>query len=89
MIMEEFNEYMKKFKNLDLKEKQEIALEQLKLLLGLAQKMCEVEKVESELLVNRELLDTEKKEYTEDDFVESVVVYINSIQNLLCDYNLK
>ncbi len=89
MIQKEFEEYMKKFKKLPLKEKQSIALDQLKLLVGLAQEMCKATDVKSEMIVNRELIDTNHNHYTQDDFVEAVVVYINSIQNLLCDYNLK
>lgn len=89
MIQKEFDEYMVKFKQLPLKEKQSITLEQLKMLASLAEEMCKVNNVESELIINRELLDTNNPDYTQDDFVESVIVYINSIQNLICDYNLK
>ena len=35
------------------------------------------------------LIDINDKDYTQDDFVESIIVYINSIQNMLCDYNIQ
>ena len=89
MIQKEFDEYMENFKKLSLDEKQSIAIDQLKLLVSMTQEMCEVADVKSEMIVNRELIDTNHENYTQDDFVEAVVVYINSIQNLLCDYNLK
>lgn len=89
MIQKEFDKYMDEFKQLPLKEKQSITLEQLKMLASLVEEMCKVDNVESELLLNRELVDTNSSDYTQDDFVEAVVVYVNSIQNLICDYNLK
>lgn len=89
MIQKKFDEYMENFKKLSLEEKQSIAIEQLKLLVSMAQEMCEVVDAKSEMIVNQELIDTNHESYTQDDFVEAVIVYINSIQNLLCDYNLK
>ena len=45
--------------------------------------------VDNELILNRELLDLNQDNYTEDDFTEAAIVLINSIQNSLCDFDLK
>lgn len=80
--MEEFNKYMEEFKNNSLEEKKSIALEQLKILTGLTNKMCEELGVSNEMFITKDL--TEAKD-SEEDFVEAVVVYSSSIQKSLCD----
>lgn len=86
---ENFEEYMTYFKTLSLKEKQEIALEQLKMISSLSNEMCNTLNIKNEILVNRELLDLRKENYTEDDFSEAIIVLINSIQRSLCDFNIE
>ena len=81
-----FEEYMKFFKEQPLKEKQSIIIEQLQMLSGFANSLCKEIEVKNDLLINRELVDVRKDNYTEDDFAEAVIVYINSIQDSLCDY---
>ena len=83
---ENFKEYMEYFKNQPLKEKQSIILDQLKILTSFSNSMCKELDLKNEILVDKEVLDVNKREYTEDDFAEAVVVYINSIQNSICDY---
>ena len=86
----EFDNYMNNtFKKKSLKEKQNETLEQLKVLSILSNKMCNDLKIENEILISKELLDINKKNYTEDDYAEAILVYINSIQNSLCDFNDK
>lgn len=83
---EDFNEYMTFFKEQPLKEKQNIIYEQLQLLSGLTNSLCKELGVKNEILMNRELLDLKKEDYTQDDFAEAIIVLINSIQNSICDY---
>lgn len=83
-----FDEYMEFFKGLPLKEKQSIILDQLKMITSFSNQMCKEFDIPNEVLLNSELLDTEKEDYTEDDFAEAVIVYVNSIQNSLSDYNI-
>ena len=83
---ENFEEYMKFFKAQPLKEKQSIILDQLKILTSFSNSMCKELNLNNEVLVDRELVDVTQDNYTEDDFAEAVVVYINSIQNSICDY---
>ena len=83
----DFNEYMEFFKSQPLKEKQIIVIEQLKMLMGLTNTMCKELNVDNEILLNKEIADLNKDNYTEDDFAEALIVYINSIQNSLCDFS--
>jgi len=89
METNDFNQYVKDFKTKTLKEKQLITLEQLKMLAVLTNTMCKELNVENEIIVNNELIDVEKENYTEDDYVEAIMVLVNSIQNSLCDFDLK
>ncbi len=86
-MQEDFNEYMEFFKGQPLKEKQSIVIEQLKMLMGLTNTMCKELNVDNEMLLNKEITDLNKYNYTEDDFAEALIVYINSIQNSLCDFS--
>lgn len=81
--MNDFEEYMKIFKGLSLKEKQKIVLDELKVLSYYSNKMCTQLGVKNEMLLNKEQLDTNNKVYTEDDFAEAVIVYIGSIKDSL------
>jgi len=83
---DDINEYMKFFLEQPLKEKQNIIYEQLRLLASLTNRMCKEIDAPNEVLINRELLDMNNEEYTQDDFAEAVIVLINSIQNSICDY---
>lgn len=82
---ENFNEYMEFFKSQPLKEKQSIIVDQMKILAGFTNSLCEEVGAKSEMLINRELIDLNKENYTEDDFAEAVIVLVNSIQNSICD----
>ncbi len=84
---EDINEYMKFFKEQTLKEKQSIIYEQLQILAGFTNKLCKELNISNELILNREVLDLKKDNYTEDDFAEAIIVLINSIQNSICDYS--
>lgn len=85
IIKEDFNEYMEFFKQQTLKEKQSIIFEQMKMILSLADNLCNEVGIKSELILNKEMLDLNNLEYTEDDFAEAIIVLVNSIQNSICD----
>lgn len=86
MMNEDINEYMKFFKQQPLQEKQKIIYEQLQLLAGFTNNLCKEIDVSNEVILNTELLDIKNESYTEDDFAEAIIVFINSIQNSICDY---
>lgn len=89
MIEKEFEEYLNKYKTLSLKEKQNVVIEQLKMLSVLTNQMCTNLNVKNEILLSKELVDLKNENYTEDDFSEAILTLVNSIQNSLCDFNLK
>ena len=89
MENENFDEYMEYYKKLPLKQKQTIAINQLKMIVNLTNKMCEELNINNEILINKELLNVNKENYTEDDYSEALIVLINSIQNSLCDFNIR
>ena len=88
-MREEFNKYVKDFKKLPLKEKQQIAFDQLKMLAVATHTLCKEINANNELLINEELSDVEKGHYSEDDFAEAIMVLTNSIQNSISDFHLK
>ncbi len=89
MENEDFEKYMEYFKQLPLKTKQKIAINQLKLLAQMTNKMCEEINVPNQIIMNKELKDINKDNYTEDDYSEALIVLINSIQNSICDFDIK
>lgn len=87
--MDNLDEYIEYFKSLSLKEKQEIIIDELKMITGLTNQMCKEIDASNEILVNKELADVNNENYTEDDFSEAVITYICSIKNSLSDFNVK
>ena len=87
--MDNLDEYMEYFKELSLKEKQEIIIDELKMLTGMTNKLCKEIGADNEMLLNGELADTNDPNYTEDDFSEAVITYICSIKNSICDFGNK
>lgn len=85
----DFNEYLSDIKKLPLREKQEIVFEQLKMLAAISNGFCKEIGAENEMIINKKLTDLKDKNYTEDDFVEAILVLTNSIQNSICDFHLK
>ena len=85
--MEDFKKYMEEYKQLPLKEKQSIIIEQLKVLTSLTNKMCQEIGAENEMLITKDEILSET--YTEDDFANAVITLVNSIQNSICDFDLK
>ena len=81
-----FDEYMSYYKTLPLKEKQNILIEQLKMLSSVTNQLCQEVGVDNEVIVNRELLDLNSNNYTEDDFAEALVVLVSSVQDSICDF---
>lgn len=82
---ENFNEYMEYYKQQATDEKKEMLLHELKTLAVVTNQACLSLGVNNELLINRELIDLNKKEQTEDDFLEAEMVYLCSIKDSFCD----
>ena len=86
-MKEEFNEYMFFFKSQSLEEKQNIIYKQLQMLAAFTNNLCKELSIDNELIMNKELLDLKKDDYTQDDFAEAIITLVNSIQNSICDYS--
>ncbi len=84
---EDINEYMTFFKEQNLKEKQSIIYEQLQILTGLTNNLCNKLNISNEPILNKEILDLKNNNYSQDDFAEAIIVFIISIQNSICDYS--
>ena len=89
MENESFDEYMKYYKNLPLKEKQSIAIDQLKMLATLTNKMCTEIGAPNDIILTGDVVDVLKDNYSEDDFAEAVITLVNSVQNSICDFDTK
>ena len=87
-MREDFNKYVDNYKKLPLKQKQQIAFDQLKMLAVATHTLCKEINAENEMLINEELNDVEQGHYSEDDFAEAVLVLTNSIQNSISDFHL-
>lgn len=83
--MDNLDEYLEYFKKLPLEEKKEIIIDELKVLTSVTNKMCTEIGANNEVLLNKEILDTN----TEDDFTEAIITYICSIKNSISDFNIK
>ena len=86
--MEDFGEYMAYYKELPLSEKQGMVIDQLKMLTTLAFNMCNAIGTPSKNLVEN-INNLEKNNYTDSEFAETVMVYVNAIQNSICDFDIK
>lgn len=58
----------------------------MKELIAVFQNLCNLYGVQHDLLLNREIVDINKDNYTEDDFVEAIYVYIQSFKEILSDF---
>ena len=81
-----FDAFIEEYTEKPLLEKQKILIEELKELIVFAQKICEDRGIKSELLLNKELADVNKENYTQDDFVEAVYVYIQMYKEIIASY---
>ncbi len=82
----EFNELVSKYKLLTLKDKQASIVKLLKENLVIIEKLLNEKNIKSNLLYNKEILDLNSNNYTQDDFAEAVFVYIYSFRELLANY---
>lgn len=83
----DFDNLMEAYKKLKLIDKQKIVENELKEILATFEKLFSEKQQQAYMIYNREILDT-SKEHTEDDFSESIYVYINAIKECLANYIL-
>ena len=87
--MDSFEEYIEYFKGLPLKQKQEIIIDELKLLTAMTNKMCKEIDANNEVILSKEVVDINKENYTEDNFSDALITYICSVKNSLDDFSIK
>ena len=81
-----FDAFIEEYKDKSLKEKQTILVKELKELIALSQKICLDKGITYELITNKEILDINKDNYTEDDYVEAIYVYLQTFKEILSTY---
>ena len=82
--MNNLDEYLEYFKNLSKEEKREIIIDELKMLSGLTNKMCNEIGAANSVLLSKELANV-----SDDNYEEAIITYICSIKNSLSDFNIK
>lgn len=88
-MQSEFDNYIENIKNKSLEDKQKLLFKQLTSIASLTNTMCRTIGVESHLLVNDELLNIMKNDYTEDEYITALMALSSSIQESLCDFDEK
>jgi hypothetical protein len=88
-MQSEFDSYIESVKNKPLEEKQKLLFKQLTSIASLTNTMCRTIGLESHLLVNDELMNLMKNEYTEDEYITALMALTSSIQESLCDFDDK
>ena len=83
---ETFNEYIEAYKKLPLQKKKQMANEEVKKLLAFIEKANNDLNLNDTILFNREILDLNSDNVSDDDFVEAMFVYIYSIREALSIY---
>ncbi len=82
----DFDTYVESYKKLPLIEKKKIIEKEFKEIIGTFDGLINRYNVSPKLLFNREILDLNKENFTEDDFAEAVFVYIYAIKELIGNY---
>lgn len=83
---ESFNEYVLAFKKMPLDKKKEMVNKEMKKTLAFIEKLKQDFNIKKDILFNREILDLNQKNVSDEDFVEAMFVYVYSIQESLALY---
>ena len=88
-MQSEFDSYIEVVKNKPLEEKQRLLFKQLTSIASLTNTMCRTVGIDSHLLVNDELMNIMKNDYSEDEYITALMALSSSIQESLCDFDEK
>lgn len=83
---EKFDAYIDAYKQLPLQEKKKMVNEEVKKLLAFIDKAKKDLNIADDILFNREILDLNRDNVSDDDFVEAMFVYVHAIQESLGKY---
>ena len=85
----EFNNLVEAYKNLSTKEKQEEIIKLFKENVAIWEKLNNDINNNHNLLFNREIIDINKENYTTDDFLEAIFVYLHMLSDSTASFALK
>jgi len=80
---EELDNIVNLYKKLDIKDKKEEIINELKELIGIYDKLCSDLNIEHQTYINKELLDLNNENVSDEDFFEAVFVLILSLKELI------
>lgn len=78
-----FEELMESYKLLSIADKREEILKELKLMTAIFEKMCTDRGIEYREVRSNEILDLNKGNETEDDYLEAAFVYVKFLKEVL------
>ncbi len=78
-----FNDFIEIYKENTLEEKQKKITDELKEMIAVIQKISSDNQLNLSTIVNREIVDVNKENYTQDDFAEAVYVYLQMFKENL------
>jgi len=82
----DFDNYIEAYKKLNLSDKKNLVENEFYEIMIVLQKLCNNNGKHPKVLYNKEVMDIKKEGSTEDDFVEAVFTYCNSIKELLAEF---
>ena len=85
-LNESFENYINELKKLPIEEKRTELINSIKELLAGFEYLAQQNNIELHYLKNNEILDLNKENVTEDDFIEAAVVYVEVAKNVIGDF---
>lgn len=73
---ENFDKLMKQFVLLDLNEQRQQIIDDLKYIIAIQSKLCEINNSNFDILYNKEISDLKQEQVSEKDFLEAVYAYL-------------
>ena len=82
-LKESYDKYIEVYTKLNLYDKREEIISKLKYLIASLQLLHQDKKINDDLLMNREILDLNKDNVSEEDFLEGIFVYIHILEDTI------
>ena len=81
--MEEYNHYINEFVNLNVEDKREEIVNKLKELIATLEVIAKKLNDSQPALLNREMIDLNQEDVSEEDYLEAVFAYLISLEDLI------
>ena len=82
-LVQAYNEYIRDFSLLSVDEKKKMTISELKTIIETLKEISESLKLDTKLVLSKEMNDLNGITITEDDFLEGIFAYINTLQILI------